>query len=146
MKDEIGGVVDQQKRINQLVEKLYFNEKEKFNKVSFLFFDGILYSLKNLYNENGTENERAMYASRTTFMNLFDINNDLFILSTNSLTAETISNYALVQLQSRNQKNEDFSKISSSKKELTCILQDMRQGKLFLDPTVPFKINGEDCL
>ena len=133
---------DIQKHIEALTDKLYFNNKDKYNKINFLLFDGILYSLRSMYNEDGSENEKEVFASRTTFMNLFDIDNDLFILSTNALNSETITNYALVADKNKNAKNPDFQKISSTKKELTDILLEMRGGNVFQDPSVPFKFDN----
>ena len=132
-----------QKHITELMENLYFKKKDTYNKINFLLFDGILYSLKDLYNPDGSVNEKEAYASRTTFMNLFDIDNDLFILSTNNLTSEVITNYTLVAAQIKNGKNPDFLKINQTKKELTDILQEMRSGNIFLDPTVPFSFDGQ---
>lgn len=134
---------DIQKHILELMENLYFKKKDTYNKINFLLFDGILYSLKDLYNPDGSVNEKEAYASRTTFMNLFDIDNDLFILSTNNLTSEVITNYTLVAAQIKNGKNPDFLKINQTKKELTDILQEMRSGNIFLDPTVPFSFDGQ---
>jgi len=76
-------------------------------------------------------------------MNLFDIQNDLFLLSTANLSPDIISTYNLVQQQSKNPRNPDFLKINQVKKELTDILQDMRTGKVFLDPTVAFMIDDK---
>lgn len=94
-------------------------------------------------NEDGSANEREIYASRTTFMNLFDIQNDLFLLSTSNFSPEIINTYQLVHAQSKNPKNAEFLKINQVKKELTDILQDMRTGKVFLDPSMPFKFEDK---
>jgi len=82
-------------------------------------------------------------------MNLFDISNDLFLLSTNNLNAETITNYQLVasHLKKSKDKNQDFIRIDQLKKEFSNIIRDMRAGHVFLDPKVSFKNdNGEEFL
>lgn len=61
------------------IYKLYFHKKNVFNKLCFNLFDGILNSLGPLINEDGSPNFLEIYASRSTFMNIFDINNDLFL-------------------------------------------------------------------
>ena len=92
---QIGGghTLTDGEKITKAISKLYFNNKDKFNRLNFLFFDGILHSLGDLADENGRTNEKEVYASRSTFMNLFDINNDQFLLSTDSLNSSTIQNY-----------------------------------------------------
>lgn len=65
-------------RINQSIQRVYFNKKDSFNRMCFALFDGILNSLHDLVNVDGSVNEMEVFASRSVFMNLFDINNDLF--------------------------------------------------------------------
>lgn len=147
MNDTTDGTITPVGKIKDLIQRFYFVKKEDFNKVQFLFFDGILYSVKDVYNEDGSLNEKEVYSSRTTFMNLFDINNDLFVLSTNNINEETIANYEAIAKSAKSANNNEFARLDQVKKELKNVLQDMRDGKVFLDPNVAFKNdNGEEKL
>jgi hypothetical protein len=80
------------------LHKVYFNKKDSFNRLCFAFFDGILASLGQVTHPDGSPNYLEIYSSRSTFMNLFDITNDLFLLSTEQLTGEKIENYTQLWL------------------------------------------------
>jgi hypothetical protein len=44
-------------RIETAISKLYFNQKENFNRLCFLFFDGILHSWRDYQEEAQTAKE-----------------------------------------------------------------------------------------
>jgi hypothetical protein len=143
-KNSAGKTIPVVTRITDSIKRVYFNKKDSFNRMSFLLFDGILHSLGELTNPDGSPNEQEAYASRSTFMNLFDINNDLFLLSTECLDSEKIKNYETLDLQIDSSYGDgadtsienSISKIDEIRIELIKMITDMRRGRLHLDPNV----------
>jgi hypothetical protein len=96
-------------------------------------------------NPDGSPNYLEIYSSRSTFMNLFDITNDYFLLSTESLTEEKIDNYTQLWVTTDLPKQVGWNntKFDDIRKELLYLLKEMRKGKLMLDPSVEFRDGSE---
>ena len=132
-------------KIETAISKLYFNQKENFNRLCFLFFDGILHSWRDDPQEAQNAKEQQIWASRTTFMNIFDINNDIFLLSTANMTEKTIQSYDMIRVESKQPAgNSDASKLDNIRNEMTYFMKEMKGGRLFLDTKAPFKIDDKD--
>ena len=117
-------------------------------------FDGILHSLKPFEKtSDGSANERAanvmcnqlkekeMFASRSTFMNLFDINYDLFLLSTAMLSEDKIDKYDKLKLdlimdEKSAQPDTNLKKIEKIRNSMLYILRQIKTGELVLDAQV----------
>jgi hypothetical protein len=78
-------------------------------------------------------------------MNIFDINNDIFLLSTANMTEKTIQSYDMIRTESKNPAgNSDASKLDNIRNEMTYFLKEMKGGRLFIDTNTPFKIGDKD--
>ena len=88
--------------IEKAINRIYFNNKNSFNRLGFIYFDGILPTLKGNMKEKDQNIalDKDVFSSRVPFMNLFDINNDLFVLSTEYIDQKTIDCYESIQLES----------------------------------------------
>lgn len=80
-------------------------------------------------------------------MNLYDINNDLFLLSTELIDRDKIDDYSQLNNQISKEKlmaGTTLSKIDSIRKELIYLIKEMKKGKLVLDPNIAIKESFKD--
>jgi hypothetical protein len=160
-----GRIIPPLERVKNSITRVYFNKKDSFNRMCFALFDGILHSLKPFDPSNdgldGSKGnapkplhpqlrEKEMFASRTTFMNLFDINYDLFLLSTAGLTEDKIEKYDKLKLDlimdDKNvQSDTNIKKIDKCRNSMLYILKQIKTGELVLDPAVRWANPNRDA-
>ena len=133
-----------EERITNSINRVYFNKKDSFNRMCFLLYDGILHSLGNLVNPDGTSNQQECYASRSTFMNLFDINNDLFLLSTSQIGEEKFKCYDELDAADSLDSSKDSSKVDKCFQELCNVVKNMRDGSVILDSSIALESQEQD--